>query len=565
MAIPDKRPLKVFLCHAHADREPVRALYNRLVKDGVDAWLDKEKLLGGADWEYEIRKAVRESDVVIVCHSQQFNQRGFRQKEVKIALEEADLLPKGEIFIIPVRLEECDVLDDLKRWHWVDLFEEDGYERLMRALRVRANRIGATLQAKRSWLPKITSPRSSTETPIKEKEPTASTKIKPEAVKDEDEAGLQNADKGLSEDEDTAEKVAQEKIEKEIQRRLEKSIKKAKRDLWWEKFKIDINYRLELIRIYRVPILILLVTLVIVIPLSLDLANKIPELSQILTKTPISTVALTTQLIVPSHTSKPILKPTETFLPSKTPLASATPTTTSLPPEITDAKGVQMVLVPAGDFTFGDISTGSSKVIYIDSFYIDKYEVTNAQYKDYVVANGSQEWMLPRQDNSNHRSHYYGNPLYDNYPVIYIDIGNAIGYCGWRNARIPTSEEWEKAARGTDGRLYPWGDDKPNCSLSNFADCTGDTTKVGNYEAGKSSYGVYDLAGNVWEWVSTGYVDEYVWGYSFNHVLYELRGGAWDSSVDKVSVFFQLKREVNRDNSYIYYNNGFRCVRAVVP
>jgi hypothetical protein len=153
-----KRPLKVFLCHAHADRDAVRALYTRLTNDGVDAWLDKEKLLGGADWEYEIRNAVRESDVVVVCHSKQFNQKGFRQKEVKIALEEADLLPKGEIFIIPVRLEECDVLDDLKRWHWVDLFESDGYERLLRAFRVRADKIGATLQIKRSWLPKITSP-----------------------------------------------------------------------------------------------------------------------------------------------------------------------------------------------------------------------------------------------------------------------------------------------------------------------------------------------------------------------------------------------------------------------
>ncbi len=124
-----KRPLKVFLCHAHADRDPVSRLYARLTQDGVDAWLDKEKLLGGADWEYEIRNAVRESDVVVVCHSKQFNQKGFRQKEVKIALEEAELLPKGEIFIIPVRLEECDVLDDLKRWHWVDLFEADGYEK----------------------------------------------------------------------------------------------------------------------------------------------------------------------------------------------------------------------------------------------------------------------------------------------------------------------------------------------------------------------------------------------------------------------------------------------------
>jgi hypothetical protein len=153
-----KRSLKVFLCYAHSDKDAVKVLYTRLTKDGVDVWFDKEKLLGGADWEYEIRNAVRGSDVVVVCHSKQFNQKGFRQKEVNIALEETELLPKGEIFLIPARLEECDVLDDLKRWHWVDLFESDGYERLLRALHARADKIGATLQAYKSWLPGITNP-----------------------------------------------------------------------------------------------------------------------------------------------------------------------------------------------------------------------------------------------------------------------------------------------------------------------------------------------------------------------------------------------------------------------
>src|SRR5574342_114856 len=100
-----KRPLKVFLCHAHADRDPMRALYSRLTKDGVDAWLDKEKLLPGADWEYEIRKAVREADVVVVCLSKQFNQAGFRQKEVRLALDTALEKAEGEIFIIAGRLE----------------------------------------------------------------------------------------------------------------------------------------------------------------------------------------------------------------------------------------------------------------------------------------------------------------------------------------------------------------------------------------------------------------------------------------------------------------------------
>ena len=142
--MPDpKRPLKVFLCHAHADRDPVRALYARLTHDGVDAWLDKAKLLPGQDWELEIRKAVREADVVVVCLSKQFNQAGFRQKEVRLALDTAMEKPEGEIFIIPARLEECVTLESLRRWHWVDLFEEGGYEKLTRSLNLRAEQVGA--------------------------------------------------------------------------------------------------------------------------------------------------------------------------------------------------------------------------------------------------------------------------------------------------------------------------------------------------------------------------------------------------------------------------------------
>ena len=112
-------------------------------EDGVDAWLDKEKLLPGQDWEYEIRQAVRDADVVIVCLSKLFNQAGFRQKEVRIALNEADMKPEGEIFIIPARLDGCSVPQSLQRWHWVDLFEDNGYIRLINALRVRAEKIGS--------------------------------------------------------------------------------------------------------------------------------------------------------------------------------------------------------------------------------------------------------------------------------------------------------------------------------------------------------------------------------------------------------------------------------------
>jgi hypothetical protein len=131
-----KRPLKVFLCHARMDSASVRALYNYLLRDGMDVWLDNEELEAGQDWEYEIRKAIRNSDVVIICLSQQFSrQRGYRQKELRIALDEATLMPEGQIFIIPVRLEECDMPESLRRWQRVDLFKAGGYGKLLRAIR----------------------------------------------------------------------------------------------------------------------------------------------------------------------------------------------------------------------------------------------------------------------------------------------------------------------------------------------------------------------------------------------------------------------------------------------
>lgn len=138
-----KRPLKVFLCHAHADRDAVRDLYTRLTADGVDAWFDKEKLLPGQEWEFEIRKVVRETDLVIVCLSKQFNQAGFRQKEVRLALDVAMEKPDGEVFIVPLKLEECEIIESLKKWHWVDFFEGRGYDKLTQTLSLRAERVGA--------------------------------------------------------------------------------------------------------------------------------------------------------------------------------------------------------------------------------------------------------------------------------------------------------------------------------------------------------------------------------------------------------------------------------------
>jgi hypothetical protein len=131
-----KRTLKVFLCHAHSDREAVHHLYTRLVENGIHAWLDAEDLQPGQNWQHEIRKAILQSDVVIVCLSREFNrQHGYRYEELKIALEKANLLDTGAVFIIPIRLEKCDMPESLSHLHRVDLFESAGYKKLIRALK----------------------------------------------------------------------------------------------------------------------------------------------------------------------------------------------------------------------------------------------------------------------------------------------------------------------------------------------------------------------------------------------------------------------------------------------
>jgi hypothetical protein len=129
------RPLKAFLCHASGDKPVVREMYKRLAFEGVDAWLDKEKLLPGQDWQSEIHQAIYSSDIVIVCLSKQFNkQGGYRHEELRIALEKASGLPDNMILIIPVRLEECDMPEALHRWQRVDLFETNGFTALLSAL-----------------------------------------------------------------------------------------------------------------------------------------------------------------------------------------------------------------------------------------------------------------------------------------------------------------------------------------------------------------------------------------------------------------------------------------------
>ena len=189
---------------------------------------------------------------------------------------------------------------------------------------------------------------------------------------------------------------------------------------------------------------------------------------------------------------------------------------------------------------------------------MDKYEVTNALYKACVEAGACTE---PHITDSYVRSNYYGNSRFDNFPVIYVDWNQAKAYCQWRDADLPSEAQWEKSAGGTNERTYPWGEDI-DCNRANYNySCVGDTAEVGSYESGKSPYGIYDMAGNVWEWV-----DDWYSAYpgntianSDNGVTYRvLRGGTWGYSEN--GAYVSNRYRSNPD--YYVSDIGFRCTRS---
>lgn len=265
----------------------------------------------------------------------------------------------------------------------------------------------------------------------------------------------------------------------------------------------------------------------------------------------------------------PTLPPTEVFtLP-------ATPYLTKISDPDLAGNSISMRLVPEGKFIMGSDDGRSDEKpvhpVYLNAFYIDIYEVTTALYDACVYAGACQS---PKSSNSYSRNNYYGNINFDNYPVVNVTWNMAISYCAWRSAHLPTESQWEKAARGgLENKSYPWGDTVPVCikgaengaQFDNNAECDAlDTEAVGSYSP--NGFGLYDMAGNVWEWTSSLYRpypyvstdDREKMNLSGARVL---RGGAFLNGEYLLRVSF--RRGGNPDLAINLV--GFRCVHNINP
>ncbi len=416
--------LRIFLCHSSGDKPAVRDLYERLRADGFEPWLDEKDLLPGYDWELEITKAVRNSHVVVVTLSKaSIMTAGFRQKEIRFALDIAEEQPEGTIFIIPVRLEDCEVPLRLRRSHWVNFFNEDGYERLVSALRKRAEE----LEKKSRGLQTL------------EEADTSST-----AAPDEH-AGA-----------------------------------------------VTLESQQEAVR-----------------PAPLVLKRYKP-----------STALVDAEGNVVSR-----------YKTGKTRYYSE---------PAGDGVELEMVFVPGGTFTMGSPedepgrgdAEGPRHKVIVRSFFLGKYQVTQAQWK--AVA------RLPKvkRNLDPDPSAFKGDDL----PVERVSWKDAVEFCArlsmrtGREYRLPAEAEWEYACRAGAATPYSFGHALAK-EVANFNNLYGRTLPAGGLDVA-NKFGLYDMHGNVYEWCGDAWHKNYQ-GAPGNGSVWEdaeppagrvCRGGSWQTN-----------------------------------
>jgi formylglycine-generating enzyme required for sulfatase activity len=272
--------------------------------------------------------------------------------------------------------------------------------------------------------------------------------------------------------------------------------------------------------------------------------------------------------------------------PAPIPMPLATPAIS-----VAAKDGMKLVYVPAGKFLMGSTADDPyarddekpPHMADLDAFWIDRTEVTNEMFARFVAVAGyktraekignstvfnpsTAKWERVTGANWQHPSGS-GSDLtgLEQHPVVHVTWDDADAYCQWAGRRLPTEAEWEKAARGTDGRLYPWGNSRPTDKLSNFGMNVGSTMSVGSYPDGMSPYGALDMSGNVWEWVADYHSEEYYRASPPRNpqgpssgIDRIMRGGSWYMEAGNIRAAYRGWDDQTDMNVHV----GFRCARS---
>jgi len=504
------RPLKVFLCHSSADKPAVRELYQKLrAEPWIQPWLDEEELFPGMDWNMEIEKAIEATDVILVCLSKDsITKEGYVQRELRIVLDFADYKPEGTLYLIPVRLEECEPPRRLRAWQYADYFEgnrERGLQRLLVSLKKRAESLKLDFSA----------------------------------------SDVENKDGGLVEQAIYVIRGYQYVTPSLIQRHLKLGYIQALRLL----------EKLEVMGLVG-PSEASLQKREVLVGEKVSSYEEDHDLTDLLISSENATLE--------SFENKPAVEVSKTILfehPTSEWIAAN---------NITLSNGMEFMRVPAGKFLMGSDNHSEHEkpqhtVDIPYDYWMACFSVTNELYNAYAKAKGIKHPVNGWEKKKDH-------------PVTYVKWTDAMAYCEWLNKtvqneefimqnlqiRLPTEAEWEKAARGTDGYEYPWGNqfDKNKCNTRESGN--GSTTPVRLYSPqGDSPFGCADMTGNVREWthslmkpypynVRDGREDEKASGARV------LRGGSFIRDEWDARCAYRYVSDINA----LYYVIGFRVVVA---
>ena len=543
MKAQPRNPRQVFLSHAHEDVDFALRLAKDLREAGLSVWMTPDSIQPGEQWASAIERGLDESKMFIVLLTPNSVKSRWVKKETLHALEHDDVFT-----IAPVLLKTCDVNQlskFLTQTQYIN-FERDygrGLEALCGTLGVQSVAMRAALQAAKAQRQHEVAEREQQRRLVAEQERQRLTVAERERQQREvaEVKQLQVENERLTQ---AAEERGRQKVAAAQRERLRQENERLKREAAQQpKPKPAPAASKDAPQISRRALL-----------LGAGGAAGVGAVAWVvgqLNTTPRAPAA-------PTYTAQPAA--------TTAPLPAGLPATFAL----TSPLNMDFVLIPAGPFLMGSDKAKDGQAydnelpqhtVTLGNYYIGKYEVTNKQWATFAQTT-KRSFSVP----DNKAKH----------PVVNINWHDAIAFCEWlsresgRTVTLPSEAEWEKAARGTDGRIYPWGNDAPTKDLLNFNGTVGDTTPVGQYSPkGDSPFGCADMAGNVWEWTRS--LEDFKYPYvagdgrenlqAGEDMRRVVRGGSWGDDQDGARAAFRS----NLPSSFRGYFLGLRVVVGSAP